>query len=247
MDSGWRQPDATGTLLSGQVAAYLRGYIAEHGLGPDDPLPGEAAISRTLGISRSVVREAAHGLAALGVIEVAPGRRPRVARVAGTPMRSVFEHALITGQANASQMLELRQGLEVTMAGHAAARRSAQAAEDLAAIVAQMGAALHNRAAYAELDLQFHLAIATATANPLYPLLISAGQTAFVRTMLVGLRSRSNEAELQRVQKLHEAILHAVVQQDSIGAAAAMTRHFEDARLALARIPAPTATKKARS
>jgi DNA-binding FadR family transcriptional regulator len=246
MESDWRQANAAGTLLSGQVVAYLRGYIAEHGLGPDDPLPGEAEIGRKLGVSRSVVREAAHGLAALGVIEVAPGRRPRVARVAGAPMRSVFEHALITGQATGSQMLELRQGLEVTMAVHAAARRSAQAVEELAAILAGMGAVLHNRAAYADLDLRFHLAIAAATGNPFYPLLISAGQTAFIRTMLVGLRSRSTEAELQRVQKLHEAILLAIIQQDTVGAATAMTQHFEDARQALARISTPTRTKKGR-
>jgi len=244
MESDWRQANAAGTLLSGQVVAYLRGYIAEHGLGPDDPLPGEAEIGRKLGVSRSVVREAAHGLAALGVIAVAPGRRPRVARVAGAPMRSVFEHALITGQATGSQMLELREGIEVTMAVHAAARRSEQAVEELAAIIRQMQAVLHNRAAYAELDLHFHLSIAAATGNPFYPLLISAGQSAFTQTMLVGLRSRSTQAELQRVQSLHEAILQAVMQQDPVGAATAMTQHFADARHALARIPPPEKTKR---
>src|SRR5215831_3488571 len=53
--------------------ARLRRYIVEHGLGPGDRLPSEAALATALGNSRVVVREALRALEAVGLLESRAG------------------------------------------------------------------------------------------------------------------------------------------------------------------------------
>lgn len=230
--------------LAWQVVAYVRDHIAAHGLRPGDRLPGEVEIARVLGISRPVVREASRTLLALGTIATAPGRPPRVGGMAPDVLRHVFEHAIATGQADARQVLEVRRGLEIAMAGQAAARRDDVAVERLADLSDAMGKALRDPEAFVALDLDFHRALAVATANPFYVVLIEACRSAFTASMDAGLRHRFTQAELQRVQRLHAEIVEGVRRGDAAAAADAMTRHFDDALAALYRSARPRRTAR---
>ncbi len=223
------------TGLAGEVVTYVRDYIAHHALKPGDPLPGEAAISRAVGVSRPVVREASRTLLALGTIDTAPGRAPRVSRMQPAALRHFFEHALATGQADAPQVLEVRRGLEIAMAGQAATRREASTVDRLAFLGAEMAARLHDPEAFVSLDIEFHRTLAAATANPFYVVLVDACRAAFTASMKAGLRLRFGEAELERVQDLHLQIVVGVRDRDAAAAEDAMTRHFDDALAALYR------------
>ena len=227
-------PDETSSLAS-QVGAHIRQVILTNGLRPGDILPGEAEISRRLKVSRPVVREAWNGLAALGVLEVAPGRKPRVARLVGLPMRSVIEQAVATGQATPLQVLELRRGIEVQMAALAAERRDPEALAAMAAAVSAMADHLHDYRRYAELDLGFHLHVAKGAGNPFHVLLVQACADTFQSSMRAGLESRVSEAELLRLQKNHEDLLEAIRDRDASRAAALMSVHFDEPMRALLR------------
>lgn len=236
--------------LAGRVVAFVRHHIADHKLKPGDRLPGEETIARTLGISRPVVREAASTMSALGLVEVAPGRPPRVGRLRGRVLRHFLEHALITGQAEAHHILEVRRGLEISMAALAAARRSSAHVRDLAALAREMGQKLHAPEEYVALDLEFHRTLAAATNNPFYVQFIDACRAAFESSMDAGLRHRYTVAELDRVQSLHLEILDGVRRGDSQAAESAMTRHCDDALAALYRcamVPLAPEDEKARS
>ena len=198
--------------LAGQVVAYLRGYIASNALKPGDQLPGEGEISRVTGVSRPVVREAWRTLVALGTIDTAPGRAARVSGMQPGVLGHFFEHALTTGQAEAPQVLEVRRGLEIAMATQAATRRSAADVDRLASLCADMTSQLHHTEAFVALDIEFHRALAEATANPFYVVLIDGCRAAFTASMEAGLRHRFGHAELQRVQALHEQIVAAVAE-----------------------------------
>lgn len=228
-----------------QVADYLRGYIRERRLSAGAWLPGEVEMSRTLGVSRPSVREASAALAAVGLIDVAPGRRPRVGtfgeRLGGGVLRDVLDTALITAQADLVQVMEVRRGLEVEMAGLAAARRSSDHVAVLRATLVAMEEVLIDRQAYAEQDLQFHIALGRASANPLYPPLIADAQQAILSNLALSLRRDAGPAELAHVQGLHEAIVDAVAAQDVSGARRAMRRHFDSIGRALARTTSSTA------
>lgn len=229
-------PDLTADVgLAGRVVAFVRHHIADHRLKPGDRLPGEEAVARILGISRPVVREATRTLSALGLIEVAPGRPPRVGRMRGQVLHDIMEHAVMTGQAEARHVLEVRRGLEISMAALAATRRSEAAVVEMAAQVAAMAAKLQDPEAYVALDMRFHLSLAAATANPFYLQFIDGCRSAFESSMDAGLRHRFSREELDRVQALHVEILEAVRQGDPDAAAGAMTRHCDDALAALYR------------
>ena len=67
MSDGLRQVEERSDGLAAKVVAYMRDYIAANALRPGDPLPGETAVARDLGVSRPVVREASRTLVALGL------------------------------------------------------------------------------------------------------------------------------------------------------------------------------------
>ncbi len=224
--------------LAGQVVTYMRSYIEKNRLKPGDRLPGEAEIARALGVSRPVVREASRTLLARGLVEVAPGRAPRVSRMRVGQLRHFFEDALITGQADARHVLEVRRGLEIEMAALAATRRSPEIVDRLTEIGAAMAERLRAPEAFVSLDMEFHRTIAAASANPFYVVLLDGCRAAVETSMDVGLRHRFGEAELQRVQDLHQQIIDGVRKGDADAAAQAMTRHFDDALAALYRAAA---------
>ncbi len=236
-----------------QVADYLRDYITSRHLGAGARLPGEAEISRELGISRPSVREASAALSAIGLISVGNGRRPCVGTLnttrsdahedsngngglGGGVLRGVLEAALMTDQADLRQVMELRRGLEVEMAGLAARRRSPEQLFQLSATLLAMAAAVPDRARYAEADLRFHILLGQATGNPLYTLLVADTQQAVLSSLALALRSGAGPAELDRVQRLHGAILDAVAASDPAAARRAMTKHFDDVDRALHRL-----------
>ncbi|WP_158240488.1 FadR/GntR family transcriptional regulator [Telmatospirillum siberiense] len=215
--------------LANRVVSYLREHIAAEGLRPGARLPSEAKICSTLGISRPIVREALRTLAATGLIEMAMGKRAQVSALDGAVLQSVIENAVLTGQADVWHVMEMRRGIEISMAGLAAERRSEKMVGELTAIVERMSGKLDKIKDYTELDMRFHLALAEAADNPLYLMLIEACRQIFETSMLIGIERWSETPELSRVQQLHEGILAAVAAGDSVAASQAMAQHFDNA------------------
>ncbi len=236
--------EQAGTRID-QVIGYLRDYVADRGLTPGSTLPSEASISAELGVSRPIVREAMRSLATSGLITVATGKRAVVSCPDGSRLSQVIDNAILVGQAEARDILEMRRGLEVTMAGLAAQRRTREQVAELRRIAAAMEQALGAAHEYARLDLRLHRTLAEAADNPLYPILIEAFHQAFERSMLEGIEKCLSTPELRRVQQHHEAIIEAVDARDASRASAAMGRHFDEAIMRLVRkINAPSKDNK---
>lgn len=221
------------TGLVERVIDYLRDHVASEQLRPGAKLPSETTISVTLGVSRPVVREAMRALAATGLVEMAVGKRATIVSVDGEMISRVIKNAVLIGQAEARDILEMRRGIEIAMVALAAERRSDEDAAELLAIVSEMANHLGNAERYSSLDLNLHMTLARATANPLYPLLIEAFRQLIEASMLAGIERWSATPELRRVQDLHEAIVREVVAGDPAAAAAAMAQHFDDALAAI--------------
>jgi len=64
--------------LSAQVARHLLDLVAKESLRPGDFVPSEVQICKTLQVSRGSVREAYRTLAALGILSIENGKRPRL-------------------------------------------------------------------------------------------------------------------------------------------------------------------------
>ncbi len=217
------------TGLVDQVIAYLHDHVAAEQLRPGARLPSESTISATLGVSRPVVREAMRTLAATGLVEMAVGKRATIVAVGGGMMSRVISNAVLIGQANEKDILELRRGVELAMVALAAQHRTDQQAAALEDIIVEMARHIDDAERYLELDLKLHVTLADATQNPLYSLLIDALRQLIMVAMTTGRNRWSEIHGLDRVQELHEQIVAAVIARDPAAAAAAMAQHFDDA------------------
>jgi len=76
-------------------------------------------------------------------------------------------------------------------------------------------------------DIDFHVAIAEATGNPLYLVMIESFRFMMEKTCPIGWNSRANEAQRDAVFDMHDAIADAIRRQDASAAEAAMALLFD--------------------
>ena len=84
-----------------------------------------------------------------------------------------------------------------------------------------------------EHDIAFHVAIANATRNALFPVLVSSLTSAMRDTNPIVWSIRTDEAERTEVVDWHDAIAIAIKERDTTAAVKAKSRHFDEAILSL--------------
>jgi len=215
--------------LSAQVARHLLDLIHQQGLRPGAFVPSEVQIGKDLKVSRGSVREAYRTLAALGILEIESGRRPRLQAVNANVLAQVFGYALRTAQVNANHVIETRRAIEVQGAQLAARNATEEHKGALRALLGQMRSALgdHDHGRRVAADMAIHTTLAEASGNPLNPLLLAAVRAPLEQVMIIDHTHRSSESELVRIVDVHEAIVERVCAGDAVGAGAAMAMHFD--------------------
>lgn len=221
--------------LSDRVAHHLMDHIRTNRLASGERLPSEVRVSADLKISRGIVREAYRALSSAGILEISNGRSPRVGALRSTSLIHLVQHALSTQQASPEQALDLRAAIEVRAAVLAAEKRSADDIAALVRAVRGMKRARRDIEAFVQNDVHFHECLGAATGNPLFALISSALREAMATSVRAGMESRTDQAQVTRVVESHQDIVDAVIASDPVAAGICMERHFEDARLALAR------------
>jgi len=210
--------------LVNDAVERLEQEILQKRLAPGDDLPTEHQLSQTLGVSRTVVREAMRVLIARGLIETSQGRPARVK--AADPVHVV--HTLGTflqrGDHSLLSLIEVRQPLESEIAALAAERATPEDIADLVAANERLAAAATIEKAVTA-DIEFHDCLAKATGNPVFGILLGA---------LSDLMRQSRRTTLARTGKEvacagHRAVLDGVRRLDSEAARQAMLQHLIDA------------------
>ena len=225
------------TTLGDRASAALLEHIRSQHLKPGAALPSEAKLTELLGVSRPVVREALRNLRGLGVIEILNGRGAVVGELNRASLEVFFAHALQTTTNSVIELMELRMGLECEAATLAADRHDADDATAMEALLTQMRAALGDAQRYAQLDASLHVAIARASGNSLYEHMVQSIRTAMEDASLQGMQRRVNLEEVDAVQRMHEAIVAAILKRDADGAFREMKQHMVMATRALERKP----------
>lgn len=227
-------PKLSRGTLAEQVTENLLTYIEEQNLKPGDLLPSETSLSTSFGVSRPVIREALKNLEGKGIIEIVNGKGALVKPIDSHPLRLFFQRAMQFERSTILEIMEVRKGLEVQAVMLAAKRREES---DLAAIrklVNAMRSELQNPLNYATLDTDYHLAIASATHNSILYYLVESIRDALHTTISTGLKSRHHIEQVERIQELHEKILHLITTGDVAGAGESMALHFDEAIEAIA-------------
>ena len=154
--------------LSRQAMRAVTDHIRDHGLKVGDTLPSEGQFAAELGVSRPVMREAFQALAALRLIDVGNGRKPRVGAVDGSVIAASLDHAVNTSQITVPEIWDVRRTIELRTAALAAASRTEAEAAEIAHLAEAMAGDLGDMAAMSRHDIAFHEAIARASHNLLF-------------------------------------------------------------------------------
>ena len=182
----------------------------------------EGKLCETMGVSRTVIREAMRILAAQGLVEVSQGRLPRVKPADPQTVVETFGTYLVRGDHSLLDLIEVRLPMEAEIAALAAKRSTPEQIEAMQEAIDDMRAAA-TLDEQAEADIRFHNTLADAAANPLFPLLLK---------ILAGVLQKSRQATLSRtgVKRAlpgHSAVLAAVRKGDDKAARKAMLEHLE--------------------
>jgi GntR family transcriptional regulator, transcriptional repressor for pyruvate dehydrogenase complex len=215
-----------------EIAERIAAEIISAKLTPGSRLPTEQQLAMTMGVSRTVVREAVAALRADGVVTTRQGAGAFVATEIGKrPFRLAVQG--LPSIREVIDVMELRQGVEVEAAGLAAARATPVLREEIGRALAAIDTAIERKEAAVDEDFAFHRAIAAATNNlqfwwfldylgrfiiPRQSIRVTAHQGAGQRTYL------------EMIQREHRAIFAAIDARNAAAARRAMRRHLSNSQ-----------------
>lgn len=220
----------------GHVIEALGRAIAGGAYQPGDLLPREAALTEEYGVSRTSVREAMKVLAAKGLVDI----RPKVGtRVRPRELWSSFDSDLLTwtyaeGQATdlMRDLVELRQIVEPNAARLAAGRATMHDLGRIEQAGIELTAAAGDHTAYAERDVEFHLAVYAASHNTFLSRFGSL--VADFMKLSFDLQQEASTQSLEDDAARHVAVVDAITRGDAELAAETMLQVVLDGKVALA-------------
>jgi len=209
-----------------QIVNQIEQRIAAGDLKVGDQLPAERELAEQFTVSRTAVREAIKALREKGLVEIRLGRGTFVTNGAAGAVRHSLG-LLLKAENGFVNLAEVREILEPEIAALAATRITEENILAMTEAVETMETALDNVEIFVEADLDFHLALAEATQNPIIPSLMDS-----IIDLLREQRKRTGNVEggLARGQYHHKRILETVIQRDSVAARQAMHEHLLQVR-----------------
>lgn len=216
-----------------KLADILYGQILEQivsgTFAAGDRLPSENDICKAFEVSRPVVREALQRLQADGLVIARQGagtfvsHKPPGGLLASTPPEQV---------ASVLRVTEVRIAIESECARLAAERRSDA---ELSEIEARLGAfeqALQSGEAGLEEDFAFHLAIANATGNEVFPAVLESlkGRIEDWMRSALNMTRLGSEQRRRTIVEEHRNIFDAIASQQADQAALYTKFHLVEAR-----------------
>lgn len=196
-----------------------------------EKLPSESSLATDLGVSRPLIREMLARLRERGYIETLNGRGSYVRPAQSAPtlhtlLSEVTVH--LHSEYTADDLYAVRRMVEVEGARAAATAATADDLAQLRRLVDDMTQAADDPERYTVSDANFHLGIASATQNPLFPAILSPLIDVVVRGIYDSVATFPKG--MRGGNKGHQAILAALHTRDADAAAAAMTEHLRYSR-----------------
>jgi GntR family transcriptional repressor for pyruvate dehydrogenase complex len=190
-----------------------------------DKLPPERDLAKTLGVSRPTLRAGIRTLSAVGILQSRQGAGTFVADAQESPMLDSSSLRMLSALHGFSsdEMFEARLALEMSIAGLAAGRATAEQMTLLAEEIAGMYASLNEPEQYLIHDMRFHQTVAAASGNRILTSLMN-----MVAAILFDSRSKTvkRAKDLKESAEQHHNIYRAMRDRDSEAARKAMYDHL---------------------
>jgi GntR family transcriptional regulator, transcriptional repressor for pyruvate dehydrogenase complex len=223
-----------GETLSARITAQIRGALFSGQIKAGERLGSEAELAARFGVSRMAARDALRSLAATGIVDVRVGAKGGVFIAEGNP--DYFADALaiqlkLIGL-TLDELFDAQMAIEVTSAGLAAKRASADDLARLRALVAevqtlgQAGLRRREEFKFTAASMRFHEALVEAAHSR--ALIAQFKALRFVLEPVYV--STTSERVVARVIASHKALLACIETGDADGARAHMQRRLEAIR-----------------
>jgi GntR family transcriptional repressor for pyruvate dehydrogenase complex len=219
--------------LADRVIEEIRRMIESGELKEGDKLPNQYELATQMGVSRSVLREAFHTLALMGVIEQSPGVGTIVRRQVPNVPFNQFHLSLVSNAQETRDLIQARRYIEVGTVELAVQKATDAQIEQMKTLIEEMTEALENHrpTEYIEKDAVFHQLIAEASNNR------------FIASVFTeihnSLRQFIHESfsvlpgELERSLNAHRRIYMAIKERNQKKAVREMTRHILEVQEAI--------------
>jgi GntR family transcriptional regulator, transcriptional repressor for pyruvate dehydrogenase complex len=216
--------------LAHALIERLTSDITSGKFAPGSRLPTEQEMIASLGVSRTVVREAVAALRAEGLVITRQGVGAFVAATPGRPFR--IETSGLHSLQDVVEVMELRTGIEIEAAGLAAERASKPQLATIRDAYEAIEQAIASGEGGIDQDFAFHCSIAAATGNPQFVSFLEyLGRFIIPRqTIQSADRPAERRAYLRRIQDEHREILDALRAGQTAAARVAMQRHMLNSR-----------------
>jgi GntR family transcriptional repressor for pyruvate dehydrogenase complex len=205
-----------------QIVKALQDFIIEGNLKHGTELEPERVLASRLEVSRFSLREALRVAQAQGLIEIARGRRPRVARMSGAAAAQMIALVLRRTKKTLLDLIAARQALETQIARLAALHATEAQIVEMQETIETMERSRENPEVCVEEDIKFHDVLVKATENVVFEVMLSP-----LAELLRDSRKETIRQGIDRVVVGHKAILAAVQRRDPEKAAQAMFRHLK--------------------
>ena len=221
------QPLAPARHRAAEVSERIAADIREGRLPPGARLPTEHELALSLGVSRTVIREAVAALKADGLVITRQGAGAFVAADSTrVPFRIVPDAMSLI---DVIHVMELRLATEVEAAAFAAERGKPDQFASLASALDDIDRAIDQGSSAVLEDFAFHLTIAAASGNPMFERFLTfLGHHVIPRQHARAAQTAPDErvSYLMKIQQEHRAIVAAVTARDSLEARRAMRAHL---------------------
>lgn len=214
--------------VSKQVTDILTDLIIEGGIKVGDFMPTEEDMCHEFGIGRSSVREAIKTLESRGLVRKIQGKGAVVIDESVKSTSEMLQIVLRQKKVSLHELLEFRNSIEIKMTELAAIRADEHDIHNLKNILNQMQKDEYIATEFATYDYEFHRAIAVASHNNIFILMMETLKPMLYDQIFYTLDKSFNP---ERSMRYHEKILKEIISKNADGAKEAMHSHLSKTKV----------------
>ncbi len=202
-------------------------------------LPAERDFAVRIGVSRPVLHEALVDLDAKGLVRIVPRRGVFVNDYRRSGSMAILASLLAyhngsLDPAFTQSLIEMRQLVETEAARLAALNRSAEQLDEFRTILnKERQAAGSDPQALTDLDFAFHLSVAVASGNLVYPLIINSFKGVYTHLTGAFFQSNYGTPVVETVWRFHSLLIAAFEKKDAEAAVRTMSEMLKHGEIYL--------------
>jgi DNA-binding FadR family transcriptional regulator len=210
---------------SAAIVSQLRRAILDGSYAYNERLPPERQLAADFGAARGTVREALRQLEEMNLL------MRRVGSGTFVKYRRQMDQEAIANLTSPLELIDVRFGIEPQMVRLAVLNASARDLENLNQVLLRVEAVGVDSEEFTQADVEFHLALAECTQNPLMVWLYQHINDIRGHSQWSKMKDKVlTAARIKEYNGQHRALYTAIVERDAAGAMEIIRAHLEEAR-----------------